>query len=620
MRCRCRAGRRTGREELGEGPLITTDAGTCRECWGCVRLCPARAIRVVDGRAGIVAEKCVSCGLCVSECASEVHAVRDDTDDVRRLLGSGRPVVAVLATEFVAALHPMGVAEIEDRLEGLGFYAVETTLLGEELVAVAYESRHTGATGVPVIRSTCPVVSEWVRRYRPAFTAALVPIVPPYVAQARLVKSLYPADTAVVYVSPCFARKDEWRDPEFEGAVDSVIDFIELGRMFDEATSAGAKAAGTGAKGARAGAPAGVATTASGSRRPEPLKEVSLTDGYPRATLAERDMTSSDVQIVRGLRALDRLLGAIAAGDAAPLIIDALNCEGCIDGPAVNPGISLFAKRNIDTVERESRMHSAVGSRGLLKHLPSVEVVRRFRAAPVDIPSPSAEEIDVMLADGEIERREDAIDCGACGYPTCVEHAVAVWLGDSTWDVCFPLQRRRLERSVERLEESATLDPLTELSNRRGFSERLADELARHVRYGAPLSLLMLDIDHFKSVNDQHGHVAGDEVLRGAADVLRENLRASDLPSRYGGDEFAILLPGVGKTDAFAVAEKLRLAVSGRRFGLGRNGDEADVRCSIGVASAGIGPSGPMELVEAADKALYQAKESGRDQVRLAPG
>jgi diguanylate cyclase (GGDEF)-like protein len=585
-----------------------------------VRLCPARAIRVVDGRAGIVAEKCVRCGVCVSECANEGHAVRDDTDDVRRLLGSGRPVVAVLATEFVAALHPMGVAEIEDRLEALGFYAVETTLLGEELVAVAYESRHTGATGVPVIRSTCPVVDEWVCRYRPAFTAALVPIVPPYVAQARLVKSLYPADTAVVYVSPCFARKDEWRDPEFEGAVDGVIDFIELKRMFDEADSAGAKAGNAGAKAASAGAAAGVATTAGGSRRPEPLKEVSLTDGYPRATLAERDMTSSDVQVVRGLRALDRLLGAIEAGDAAPLIIDALNCEGCIDGPAVNPGISLFAKRNIDTAERESRMHSAVGSRGLLKHLPSVEVVRSFRAAPVDSPSPSGEEIDAMLAEGEIERREEALDCGACGYPTCVEHAVAVWQGDSSWDVCFPLQRRRLERSVERLEESATLDPLTELSNRRGFAERLADEVARHGRYGGPLSLLMLDIDHFKSVNDQHGHVAGDEVLRGTADVLRENLRASDLPSRYGGDEFAILLPGVGKTDAFAVAEKLRTAVAGTRFGLGRNGDEAEVRCSIGVASAGTGPSEPMELVEAADKALYQAKESGRDQVRLAPG
>jgi diguanylate cyclase (GGDEF)-like protein len=595
-------GTKDGTRELGEGPLITTEAGTCRECWGCVRLCPARAIRVVDGRADIIGEKCVRCGLCVSECASDGHAVRDDTDDVHRLLESGRPVVAVLATEFVAALHPMGVTEIENRLEELGFHSAESTLLGEELVAVAYESRHTGATGVPVIRSTCPVVNDWVRRYRPALTGALVPIVPPYVAQARLVKALYPADTAVVYVSPCFARKDEWRDPEFEGAVDGVIDFTELRRMFDE--------------GARAGAPAG----AGGSRRPEPLKEISLTDGYPRTTLLERDMTSSDVQVVRGLRALDRLLCAIEAGDAAPLIIDALNCEGCIDGPAVSPGMSLFAKRNIDTLERESRVHSAVGSRGLLKHLPGVEVVRRFLADPVGSPVPSAAEVDAVLAEGEIERREDATDCGACGYRTCVEHAVAIRNGDSSWDMCFPLQRRRLERSVERLEESATLDPLTELWNRRGFANRLSDEIARHVRYGGPLSLLMLDIDDFKSVNDRHGHVAGDEVLRTTADVLRENLRASDLPSRYGGDEFAILLPGVGKTDAFAVAEKLRAAMAATRFGIGRNGDEAEVRCSIGVASAGSGLREPVELVEAADKALYQAKESGRDQVRLAPG
>jgi diguanylate cyclase (GGDEF)-like protein len=588
---------------MGDGPLILTVKDDCRECWGCVRHCPARAIRVVGERSTVIEGKCVRCGLCVTECGSGGRVVRDDTGLVRELLASGRPVVAVLATEFVAALFPMSPNEIEARLESMGFYAAESTLLGEEYVALAYEGRHDRVTGVPVIRSTCPVVADWVRRFHPALAGALVPVAPPYVAQARLVKAVYPAGTAVVYVSPCYARKDEWRDPQLEGSVDAVIDFIELRRMLDDCGSCDA-----------------AASRDTGIHRPEPLKELSLTDGYPRSTLTSRDMTSSDVCVVRGLRALDRLLAAIEAGDAAPLIIDALNCEGCIDGPAVSPGLSLFAKRNIDATERKGRMRPGLSSRELLRHLPEIDVVRAFSPDPLDVPAPTAAEIDAILADGEFASRDAALDCEACGYATCVEHAVAIHEGNSSWEMCFPLQRRRLERSASELVENATLDSLTSLWNRRVFSERLGEEVARHVRYGTPVSLLMMDLDGFKAINDHHGHVAGDAVLTAVADLLRSSLRTTDLPSRYGGDEFAVILPGVAKTEAFAVAEKLRESVSDLRVALGRNGDEAEVRVSVGVAAAAPGAGDPLELVEAADRALYQAKGAGRDQVRLAPG
>ncbi len=589
-----------------EGFLIQSARSNCSECWGCVRHCPARALRVVDDRTEVIEEKCVKCGLCVSECGKASHLVRDDTDLVIELLAGDRPVVAILATEFVAAMHPMTPTEVERALEGIGFYAVESTLLGEEAVALEYERLHARGTSALVLRSTCPVVVSWVQKFHASLVSALAPIVPPYVVQARLVKELYPPQTAVVYISPCYARKDEAYDPQFEGAIDAAIDFEELKRLI---AHIGSRAAAM---------PQGVA----GARRPSPVKEISLTDGFPRRTAAERDMTDTEVQVIRGLHKLDRLLAAIEAGESAPLIVDMLNCEGCIDGPSVRPGLSLFAKRNIVAAERRSSAMSAVSTRELLGHLPPLEVRRSFQAQPFIVALPTEQQIDEALAEGEFASREDTIDCGACGYPTCVEHAIAVLQGNSSWEMCFPLQKKRLSRSIEELTETAAIDPLTGLWNRRAFDERLKEEIMRSARYSQEVALLMIDLDGFKRVNDRYGHVAGDRVLKTVAEALRSNLRATDVPTRYGGDEFAVILPGIGKTEAFVVAEKLRAVVRERPIELESEGrlDELGVTASIGVASAWQGISEPIALLEAADQALYQAKQAGRDQVRIAAG
>lgn len=586
-------------------PLISVDPDTCRECWGCVRLCPSRAIRVVEARSEIVEEKCVKCGLCVSECATCGNVVRDDLPAVRALLASGRPVVAVLASEFVAALHPLTPPEVERAVESAGFYAMESTVIGEELVATEYEGALTRPGHVPRIRSTCPVTTWWVRKFHPQFTEALVPIVPPYIAQARLVKRLYPENCAVVYVSPCFARKDEIFEPGLEGAVDAAIDFSELKRLIAESPVHSLPVA-----------------PAPQVQRPQPVKEISLTDGFPRRTLEAYDLTDSDVVTVRGLRELDDLLRAIERGEFAPAVIDTLNCEGCIDGPTVNPGLSVFAKRNIEAAERERQPVSSVSSRSLLGYMPEVALMRTFTPEPVEVAEPSDAEIDAMLAEGEFLSRGDTLDCGACGYATCVEHAVAILNGASTWEMCFPLQRRRFRRETERLEAFATIDEVTGLWNRRVFAARLSEEAARSVRYGSPLSLIMLDLDDFKSVNDEFGHLAGDSVLEAIGELLRSTLRESDVPIRYGGDEFAVILPGITKTEAFVVAEKLRerLAATPITITADERTREVHVTASLGVASVGSRAAEALSLLEAADSALYQAKASGRDQVRLAVG
>ncbi len=586
------------------GLLIEGPGESCRECWGCVRVCPAGAIRVVDRRSKVIQERCVKCGACVTACSRGAHTVRDDLPLVHELLAGERPVVALLATEFIAALHPMGPAEVEASLEDAGFFSVETTLLGEEMVALEYERCHDQRTKSIVLRSTCPVAVAWVRRFHPALVPALAPIVPPYVAQARLIKALYPEDVAVVYVSPCFARKDEVDDPAFDGSVDVTIDFGELRDMLSASSS-------------QRSSPVGVEL---GSRRPAPVKELSLIDGFPRRTLASYDMTSRDVVTVRGLKEIDDLLGGIQRGETEPFVVDMLCCDGCIDGPATGSELSVFAKRAI----------ASSGSQGpsipfdttsLLAHLPRIELARSFTAAPVLRRVFTTQEIDACLVEGEFDR-QTVLDCGACGHDTCVEHAEAILAADSTWDMCFPLQRKRLEEANSILKESATLDSLTGLWNRRAFSERLASEFARFQRYGTPLTLLMIDIDGFKAVNDRYGHVTGDAVLSATAEIMKEVLRETDIPSRFGGDEFALILPGVSKTAGYAVAEKLRAAVAEREVplpGPDRTGDVA-VTISIGLASAGPGIADADALLEAADRALYGAKGRGRDQVRIAPG
>ena len=585
--------------------IHVSDAAVCTECISCIRHCPARAIRNVDGHREIIAERCVACGACVVECRSPGFGVRDDLPRVRELLASGLRVVAILASEYVAALYPLEPADVELSLEALGFAAVETTILGEELVAAAYELVHDPVVdSFPRLRSTCPVVVAWVERFHPQLTEALSPIVPPYIAQARLVREVYPTDTAVVYVSPCWARKDEALSPAFAGAVDVAIGFDELQRLLKEKPEPRAS---------------DQSETVRVARRPQAAKELSLTDGFPRRTLRERDMTDSGVITVRGLDEIDRVLTAIERGELAPHVVDMLNCEGCVDGPAIGASLSVFAKRNVMASASERQPPPLVDSRTFLSGLPPIELRRSFTPTPVFTRVPTPDEIDAVLVAGEFASRAETIDCGACGFDTCVELAASICLGETTWQRCFPLQRKRMQRTHDELTEFALLDPLTGLGNRRSFDKRLGDEVARATRYRTTLSLAMVDLDGFKEVNDGHGHVAGDDVLRRIGALLGTVMRASDVATRYGGEEFAILLPDTSKTDAWLAAEKLRAALIDTEVELA-NGHKVKVTGSVGVATFSEQNNTAESLLEAADAALYRAKRRGRNRVELAAG
>ncbi len=168
---------------------------------------------------------------------------------------------------------------------------------------------------------------------------------------------------------------------------------------------------------------------------------------------------------------------------------------------------------------------------------------------------------------------------------------------------------RLLEEANARLAALATTDPLTGLANRRAFDEALAREAALARRGNRPVSLVLLDVDHFKAFNDAFGHPAGDAVLRRVADAVRAACRGTDLPARFGGEEFAVLLPATDLGGALALSERFRQAVAAGPWPV------QSVTVSAGVSTFGPGAEDAVRLVEAADRALYRAKRAGRNRV-----
>ena len=168
----------------------------------------------------------------------------------------------------------------------------------------------------------------------------------------------------------------------------------------------------------------------------------------------------------------------------------------------------------------------------------------------------------------------------------------------------------RLREGRQELEELSITDQLTGLYNRRHLEHALATECERARRHGHPVSLLLLDIDHFKRYNDTHGHLAGDAVLRQVGQLLRETVRAGDCAARYGGEEFVVILPNTGVDGAVDLAERLRDRLRSEDF------DGGAVTASVGVTQSPSKGFTPESLVAAADEALYRAKREGRDRVR----
>jgi len=248
-------------------------------------------------------------------------------------------------------------------------------------------------------------------------------------------------------------------------------------------------------------------------------------------------------------------------------------------------------------------------------NMPRCDGIRFLQLVAAD-PSLANVPVIMLTSDEDVNTKVRALELGECDYVGKNASAAEVRARIS---VHLKLKRARDEVNAQReeLQRLTRTDALTGLANRRWLDECLEQELSRCTRYARPMSLVMIDLDHFKQLNDRYGHQAGDHVLKLTADVVRKSIRRQDIAARYGGEEMTVILPETPLDKAELAAERLRAAIAGAEMVW--HARMIKVTASLGVAGVpALTASDAAELLRLADAALYQAKARGRNCVVLA--
>jgi len=458
----------------------------CHVCYTCVRGCPAKAIRILDRQAEIVADRCIGCGNCVRVCGRGAKVVVDTVPDVEALLASSPKVAALVAPSFAAEFHDLTAGQDPQVLVGilrqLGFALVTEVGFGADLVAQRYRQLvDARAPGQRFIATTCPAVVGYVTRYWPELVQYLAPIVSPMVAMARVLRRLHGPDLRIVFIGPCLAKKVEASSAELAGEVDVVITFAELRAMLA----------------AHAIDPAQVESSDFDPPHAGTGMLFPLNRGLFQAAGISEDLASTDAVAAHGGPAsFINAIEEFAGGDVDFGLVEVLCCNGCISGPGMTSREKMFRRRaRVAKYANESKRSRDAGAwHDQMARLGDLDLSRRFDPFDQRSATPSEEEIRHILRGFGKETPAHELDCKACGYSTCREHAIAIYRGLAETQMCLPWVIERFDHTVRQLSESNR--QLESTQEQLMHSERLASmgQLAAGVAHelNNPLGVVLL--------------------------------------------------------------------------------------------------------------------------------
>lgn len=451
-------------------------------CYTCVRECPAKAIRIAGWQAEVIPARCIGCGNCVRVCSQKAKQVVSSVAQVRQLLRSGEMVSACVAPSFPAEFVELDAQVLVGMLRRAGFSLVNEVAFGADLVARRTRQLLADNPDRCYISTSCPAIVSYIERYHPTLIEFLAPIASPMVATARALRKLHGARLKVVFIGPCVAKKGEELETGLVPDIDEVLTFAELRRLLAEE---GVSEDGT--------SPSAFDPPLGGAGGLFPLSRGAL-----QAASIEENLILGEIVSAEGRSGFVEVIKEFASGDMDlnARLLDLLCCNGCIMGAGMTSEAPLFRRRAVVSkyVRASLATAQAAEHETWLERFATLDLDRRFVADDQRLPVPSEAEISAVLDRMGKRDHQDELNCGACGYDTCREHAVAVCKELAESEMCLPFTIEALRASVGEL--AVSHEELRATQHALMHSERLASmgQLAAGIAHEVnnPLGVVLL--------------------------------------------------------------------------------------------------------------------------------
>lgn len=466
--------------------VIFTVPDRCKRCYSCIRECPAKAIRVVNGQALIIQDRCISCGNCVVVCSQHAKSIISNIEqtryDVLPDIESER--IAMVAPSFAAAF-PENYEKIPAALKRLGFDTVVEVAFGADLIGSDYIEAVMNAEVRPVISTACPAVFNYIQKYYHELMPNLARIVSPMIALGRYLKKEKGEKTKIVFVGPCVAKKEEFTDSPVEGVIDSVLTFAELKEMLLEENIALHD----------------LETTPFDPPRAAMGKAFPLAGGLLKSTDLPGDVLDDEIIVVEGRKKVLEIIDEIADHNINARFVDILFCEGCISGPAVDSNLNYYSKREkvIEFIKKDLKQIDKKVWKTNIFNSRDIDFSREFVKESQRRPTPPDEAIAEILATIGIREKKDELNCGACGYVSCREFAIAIAKGLSEKEMCLPHLLDEIREAYDNLHETeAALHSAEKLASIGQLAAGVAHEINN------PLGTIMVYAGLLRKLVDKH--------------------------------------------------------------------------------------------------------------------